>query len=239
MLIVLHPLFYFLLSGIYLVAKGTRKIWAIWAIFAYFFSISKPISFLIGHLEGKYPPNTTLSDSYDTSGIVNILVLGSGKNDDPRLKYQQRLSPVALMRLIEGVRLSILLPRAKLITSGSIGHGDKSQAQLMKETAVALGIRQDRIFIQEAIYNTRSEAEAYVSSFGKETPLILCTSAIHLPRAVAWFEAKGVKQIIAAPTDYLAPKSAKWHWQGLIPSIRNMDLWKQWLKEIIGMFLVK
>ena len=130
------------------------------------------------------------------------------------------------------------MPKAKLITSGPTGKGDKSQAQLMKETAIGLGIGQERIFVQEAVTNTQTEAAAYVSVFGTDTPLIVCTSAIHMARAVAWFEAKGVKRIIAAPTDFLAPKSVAFQWRSLLPSLKNLDLWQQWGKEVLGKQLI-
>lgn len=238
MILLLNPLFYFSGTAVYLYFKGTRKSWVIWILFAYIFSISTPISFLIHQVESQYPPNVALSAIKSQDSLVHVIVLGAGKNDDPRLQGPQRLSPVALMRLIEGVRISLQMPKAKLITSGPTGKGDKSQAQLMKETAMGLGIGQDRIFIQEAVTNTQTETAAYVSTFGTDTPLIVCTSAIHMPRAIAWFESKGVKHITAAPTDYLIPGSVAFQWRSLLPSLKNLDLWQQWGKEIVGKRLV-
>ncbi len=238
MLILLHPLLYFLAAAIYLFSKGTRTQWVIGVILAYILSISQPIRFLIRQLESKYAPNIALAALHAAGKPVHILVLGAGKNDDTRLLGAQRLAPVALVRLIEGVSICLKLPKAQLITSGPKGKGDKSQAHLMKETAIGLGIGQERIFVQEAVTNTQTEAAAYVSAFGTDTPLIVCTSAIHMPRAVAWFEANGVKQIIAAPTDYLAPKSIAFQWRSLLPSLKNLDLWQIWGKEVLGKQLI-
>ena len=238
MLVLLHPIFYFLVTAVYLYLNGTRKSWIFWVLFFYIFSISKPIGLLIRQIENEYPPNIALSAVSAQDSLVHIIVLGAGKNDDTRLQGPQRLSSVALMRLIEGVRICLQIPKAKLITSGPTGKGDKSQAQLMKETAIGLGIQQERIFIQEAVTNTQTEAEAYVAAFGTDAPLIVCTSAIHMARAVAWFEAKGVKRIIAAPTDYLAPKSVAFQWRSLLPSLKNLNLWQQWGKEVLGKQLI-
>ena len=238
MLILLHPLLYFLAAAIYLFSKGTRTQWVIWVILAYILSISQPIRFLIRQLESKHAPNLALAALHAADEAVHILVLGTGKNDDIRLQGAQRLAPVALMRLIEGVSICLKLPKAQLVTSGPKGKGDKSQALLMKETAISLGVQQERISVQESVTNTETEAAAYVAAFGTDTPLILCTSAIHMPRAVAWFKAKGVKHIIAAPTDYLAPKSVAFQWRSLLPSLKNMDLWQQWGKEIVGKQLI-
>ena len=235
---ILYPLVMFTFAfGVihFLVKRPKKKLYLIFGIILYITCLPFIPRALIFTLESKYPPiniNDLLNKKY------HILVLGAGKNDDTRLQFQQRLSPLALMRLIEGVRLCLQLSETQLITSGPKGKGDKSQAQLMKETAIALGVQQECISVQENVTNTETEAAAYLAAFGTDTPLIVCTSAIHMPRAVAWFEANGVKQIIAAPTDYLAPKSIAFQWRSLLPSLKNLDLWKLWGKEVLGKRLI-
>ena len=211
-----------------------RKAYRI-ALLLLFLVFSNPllINTLIAHHESEYLPLR----SADPTISYNILVLGAGKNDDNRLSGNQRLSEQALARLVEGVKWMKKLPYSKLIGSGPKETGDLSQAQLMAETATMLGIEPSRIFVQEDVHNTRTEAESYVRQFGTKTPLILCTSALHIPRAVKWFRACGVQEVIAAPAQYEAPHS-NMGWNAWVPSCSCFDKWQAYLKEVIGIMVV-
>lgn len=132
---------------------------------------------LIQRREFSYPPQPEIENK---SQDFYVVVLGAGKNDDKRLQGNQRLSRNATARLVEGVKWMHQLPNAQLITSGPQYDGDLSQAELMKQTAMLLGVDAERIHTQAEVFNTANEAKAYVANHGTQTPVILCTSAIHI-----------------------------------------------------------
>jgi uncharacterized SAM-binding protein YcdF (DUF218 family) len=198
----------------------------------FFFVMSIPIipKKLIQHREFLHAPQPLITDSLAT---YHIIVLGAGKNDDVRLEANQRMTTNATARLVEGVKWAHRLPNSLLIGSGPIVRGDISQAELMRQTSVLLGVEQSRIFVQEDVVNTATEARAYVEAFGTQTPLIVCTSALHIPRALKWFKYYGVETVHAAPAYYIAPAEPL-RLKAFIPSWSSFGLWQQWGKEVVG-----
>lgn len=196
----------------------------------WFFSCPVFIHHLVADFEFKYlpPQPACLAPRH-----YHILVLGAGKNNDTRLSANQRLSETALARLVEGVRWAHVFPTAQLIGSGPVGEGDRSQARLMTDTAERLGVAAHRLHVQEEVHNTQTEALAYVQRFGRDTPLILCTSALHLPRAVRFFQLAGVREVIPAPAQFTAPRK-KLTWEDWLPSFSSLGLWQAYAKERIG-----
>ena len=95
--------------------------------------------------------------------------------------------------------------------------------------------------MEEETYNTKTEAELYAQQyaqkFGKHNPLILCTSALHMKRAKAWFHYHGLRNIYPAPSHYKAPHAAvaldSW-----IPSMSSFFTWQEYLKEVLGTSMV-
>ena len=71
--------------------------------------------------------------------------------------------------------------------------------------------------------------------------MLLVTSAIHMPRAVAVFNKLGI-EVIPAPTDYLVPtelnQSLRATWQGqllsLLPEAESVSRFTQAMKEYVG-----
>ena len=82
---------------------------------------------------------------------------------------------------------------------------------------------------------------AYLYKQGK-APVILVTSAVHMPRSVALFQTQGI-QVIPAPSDFTVTQAG---WDDLthatlatqvvnwLPSIGNLDMTTNALKEYIG-----
>ena len=231
-----HPIPLFLGSALliyFFFRKHKKTAYLILALLALVSSLPIVVNTLIQDWESEF----AASPEVDPSRSYHILVLGAGKNDDTRLSGNQRLSEQALARLVEGVKWARRLPSSVLIGSGPIVDGDKSQALLMKETAMLLGVPEERLAVQEEVYDTGTEAAAYVRAFGIDTPLILCTSAIHLPRAVRLFQLQGVKEVIPAPAHYLAPRPKKMRFTAWVPSLRSFDKWQSYLKEVVGYHL--
>lgn len=88
-----------------------------------------------------------------------------------------------------------------VITSGFEGARKISDAQEAKERLIDLGVKQSDILVQSSPKSTYEEAVEIKKLIG-DKPLILVTSAIHMPRAMLIFKNQGVNAI-AAPTGFL------------------------------------
>jgi len=194
---------------------------------------------LVKNLEKQY---SQLSDSVikDLPDSVNIIVLGGGHSDDKNLTPNNQLSTAALGRLVEGIRIykktsgnRHQASGVKLIVSGYAGRSELSQAEVLYRTAIILGMDSSNIMISHLPSNTREEAEEYVNRFGRKKPLIIVTSAIHMPRAVMLFEKAGIKVIPAPANHILKYGSVKnpWRW---IPKSDNVQMLETALHEYAG-----
>ena len=187
-----------ILLGIFLKKRGTKVIIA-GAVILYLFS-SSPFGYLILRpLESQYPP---ISSSDLNKEVRWIVVLGGGSRDDKTLTPEDRLGDASLKRLLEGVRLSRLLPQARLVLSGGDYQGTAPVALVMQQVALDQGVARDRIILEATSSDTIEEANFLRDRLG-QAPFYLVTSASHMTRAMRMFIRSGT-QPIAAPTDFLA-----------------------------------
>ncbi len=165
----------------------------------------QPVRLAAGLLGKSYQPVLRETDAESPYAIV---VLGSGVEfpGDPQLPALTRLSDAARARLVEGVRLARLYPEARLITCG-YGFGSESCADAMAEAAIELGVEPDRIDRLDQVMDTQQEAET-VTRRSAGRPLIVVTTAVHMERAMEYFQQSGA-DAIASPCDYIAPPSAE------------------------------
>jgi uncharacterized SAM-binding protein YcdF (DUF218 family) len=133
-----------------------------------------------------------------------VVVLGGGHITDERLPPLARLTSSALLRLAEGIRLHRALPNTKLVLSGG-GDDALSHADTLAQAALSLGVSEEDMVLERSTVDTADEASKLVNIVGSDD-FILVTSALHMPRALALFKARGVDPI-AAPTDYVVRHS--------------------------------
>lgn len=171
----------------------------------------------------------------DTTRQYHIMVLGAGKVSDPMLPASAQLGGTVLARLVEGIRIYRQLPGARLISSASAGDSKTTQAKTVADAAVDLGVNSLDTLQLPGGYNTESEARAYAERFSTDSPLILVTSAVHMERAVFWFEYYGV-EVIPAPCDYRIKEDPddpeNWWW----PSFGKLELLRIWVHEEVGLW---
>ena len=163
------------------------------------FSYAPVGDLLLIPLEQHYP--SCIHAPQDTRFIY---VLGYGHTTDKDLPLTSQLNREAVIRLNEGIRLYRQLEgRAKLILSGYSGLFDPTPHALMqKRLALALGIPSEDIIIVPTAKDTEDEAYA-ARKIAQDAPLILVTSAYHMPRALIWFE-KARLHPLPAPTYHQA-----------------------------------
>jgi uncharacterized SAM-binding protein YcdF (DUF218 family) len=240
--ILLNPLTIFwlaLLTGLFLYYRGVKGIGQGTLIGAltwlFLISVSPLPVYLVQQRESRFPVLWELPEQSDS---LHILLLGGGHTLSPDLPPNDQLSSQALARLSEGVRLKQQLPEAKLIGSGNSQSKRTPQAAVLMNTAVALGISPLDTLQNIRPYNTETEAFTYAKRFGTDTPLILVTSAVHMPRALYWFERAGV-QAIPAPTDHWVkpdPQKSPYNWK---PSAIKIQMTGALLHEWAGMVYAK
>jgi uncharacterized SAM-binding protein YcdF (DUF218 family) len=130
------------------------------------------------------------------------VVLGGGSREDKALTPEDRLGDASLKRLLEGVRLSRLLPQSQLVLSGGDYQGISPDALVMQQVALEHGVARTRIILETASRDTTDQALFLKDRLG-QAPFYLVTSASHMTRARRMFIRSGT-QPIAAPTDFQA-----------------------------------
>jgi|TARA_E500000178_G_scaffold333957_1_gene369404 uncharacterized SAM-binding protein YcdF (DUF218 family) len=167
--------------------------------------------------------------------IDKIVVLGCDINPNPALSANSQLGNCALTRLVEGIRLANIYPRAQLIVSGG-GYEKITNSALMNKTAISLGINKNRIVQNPNAMDTAQEA-AFLASKLVDYNTALVTSVSHMPRAINLFNAQGVAAIPAA-TDYHNFAAYPWYKQ-LIPNAKALLVVTQFAHEVVGDVWIK
>ena len=244
--ILLDPLlvfWLFLLAGGAFYFRPSKKIghWIVgFGLFWLFVISTTPVPvYLTAKRERRYHQLTQQSyTSLRASQPQHIMVLGAGHSNAPNFTVQNRLSEPALKRLLEGIRLKQQIPTAKLVCSGYSSSGRQSQAEAFAALAIELGVSPQDTLLQPKAFNTEAEARTYAQRFGKDTPLILVTSALHMPRAMFWFRHYGLDPI-PAPTNYLVMPDPGYETFTWGPSTRKIAMTRKLLHEYAGMLYAK
>ncbi len=183
---------------------------------------------LVRVLERRYPAYIVASRAeIPTSTAPFIAVLGGHANLDPAVPVTSHISSSLLARLAEGIRLYHQTPGSKLILSGYSGS-----AEGMSSIAQALGVNPQDILLTPEPRDTEEEARR-ISSLAGKAPLILVTSAIHMPRAMGLFRKLGVEPQ-PAPADYLAPQYPL-ETDNLFPNAAQLNKSQIAIYEILGL----
>ena len=213
--------------------------WLLGVTAAWFLMISTPWvpNAVLNSLEDRYSP-LFIEDFEDRDLEFHIIVLGGGHGFDDRLPPNSLLSTNALMRLNEGIRLHRQLPNSKLVLSGSTSTpGRTTQAEMLQNTAILLGVNEANTLIQMEPANTHQEAQVYASNYGNSHPVILVTSAAHMPRAMFLFDKFGI-EATPSPANFRLKGSWKRKRMGL-PSMNNINNLNAALSEYAGIFQAK
>ncbi len=207
------------------------------------FITSNPLvsNWLVSTLEGRYlPPNPM-----PTADAIVVLGGATEPALAPRPWVEVREQGD---RILYAAHLYSQKRAPKLILSGGRiswrgGSSDPSEADDMKEFATAMAVPDSAIILEGESLNTRQNAVNIQKILTAQSlqSVLLVTSAIHMPRAVAIFNKIGI-QVIPAPTDYLVPselnQSLKATWQGqlltLLPEAESVSRFTQAMKEYVG-----
>jgi uncharacterized SAM-binding protein YcdF (DUF218 family) len=113
-----------------------------------------------------------------------------------------------------------------------------SEARAMATFIVDLGVPAQAMVLEEASRTTRQNAtfSAALLKASGINRILLVTSALHMPRAVALFTAQGL-QVIPAPTDFEASQPPPPGLLAWLPDAMALDGSGRAIKEIVGKFV--
>ncbi|MBR8845318.1 MULTISPECIES: ElyC/SanA/YdcF family protein [Pseudoalteromonas] len=198
------PLSLVALMGLMFFIAKTRKgpYIAVWLVLLTTWSISTP--YVAQHIIEWDKGTLTAFNPSRHKNIDRIVVLGCNLYPDDSLPSNAQLGSCGLARLVEGIRLANIYPKAQLYVSG-YGYGNATSAGLMAKTAQSLGISATRIKQNHNAKDTADEAKMLAPVL-VDYDVALVTSASHMKRAKNLFEAQGV-EVFPAPTEFYNFKS--------------------------------
>jgi uncharacterized SAM-binding protein YcdF (DUF218 family) len=187
---------------------------------------------LLRPLENRYPTPTQSAMAQH----VGLIVLG-GATDRPDVYQAHGQVPLgdAAERMTVPVGLMRQHPQLQLVFSGGEGRlfaTGVSEAQLAKVFYEEQGADMSRVSLEGASRTTRENARQVATLLGErcQQPWLLVTSAWHMPRAMAEFEAVGCK-VTAYPVDFRTGAATDWTEYSLAHSLLR---WQTALHEWLG-----
>lgn len=192
-----------LLAGIVLVALGRKRLGMaanIVAALTLGLCAFSSLGFLIIRpLEDRFTRPAEMPATIDA-----IIVLGGSTH--ARVSTARGVSELneAGDRLTEAVVLARRYPQARIIFSGGAGILDQGEAEAAtaERFFLAMGIERERLVLEGESRNTDENAELTAAMMGDVSgPVMLVTSAFHMPRSVGLFRRVGI-EVVPWPTDY-------------------------------------
>ncbi|HOJ52257.1 MAG TPA: ElyC/SanA/YdcF family protein [Syntrophales bacterium] len=218
-------------------SRKQGKIILILGIITLILSSFEPITDrVVAILERKYPPLTEEAIK-KLPPVKYICVLGGGTNPNPGRPFTSQLSRSSMVRLVEAVRIYRHLPGSKMILSGGAVFTDPPEAIVFSHVAQILSVPREAIIIEAQSRDTADQAK-WVKSIVSDSPVIVVTSALHMPRSVALFEQLGLK-VIPAPTDYRTTGKAANPIKRFFPSPDSLLNLESAVHELLGLAWIK
>lgn len=186
---------------------------------------------LMSPIESQYVPYVKTETLVDY-----IVVLGCRHTSTPKLPVTSQLGTCSLQRMVEALRIYHLHPEARIITSGYSGSDKRSNAEVVKQALVLLGVPAQKVMTENFPKDTEEEA-LLISPRVLGTQVVLVTNADHMPRSMNYFEAQGVNAI-AAPTGYwVKDLNADKNWPYYLPNGRKLEQTTTAWYETLGLIV--
>ena len=190
---------------------------------------------LLRSLESQYKaPNLMQSGPY-----AGLIVLG-GAIGSPRVYKAHGQVPLgdAAERMTLPIGLMRKFPNFELFFSGGEGRlvpKGTTEAELAKMFYEEQGLDMNRVTLESKARNTRENARQVAALLGErcKQPWLLVTSAWHMPRSMAEFEATGCN-VTAYPVDFHTSEESSWTDYSMVGSLAA---WQKALHEYLGMFV--
>jgi uncharacterized SAM-binding protein YcdF (DUF218 family) len=152
----------------------------------YFLSIKPVSNILVYSLECQYQsPSQEVLEEVDI-----VVVLGGGVMSSGGFRKSPEASGATYSRVFNGVKIFRQSGAKVLVLSGAGGQrDDETNADVMKDIAIALGIPENKITTEGKSRNTMEHAVELVKLFPLEERrrIDVVSSALHMPRTVQAF----------------------------------------------------
>ena len=189
-----------------------------------------------GMLENRYP----YLPAEEMPAADAIVVLG-GNTANNRPNWFESYDPeTAVARIDRAAELYRAGRAPRVVLSGGALEGDVSEAQGMAHGLRQMGVPESALLLENHSRNTYENAgltRERLEQNGIRTVLVV-TSALHMPRAMAVFHKQGVA-VVAAPNPpqiVLPPDPALRKWW---PDARTMDASRSIIKEYVGLMVYR
>jgi uncharacterized SAM-binding protein YcdF (DUF218 family) len=190
--------------------------------------------FLMGTLEQEFRPRA-MSVMGEADAIV---VLGGATRGDTHMGTLPDLNQQA-DRLVYAAALYKAGKAPLIVLSGGSQGDARPEAQLMRETLVVMGVPTRDMLLEGASRDTHDNAlyTAVVLNGKGVRKILLVTSAFHMRRAAALFEAQGF-EVVPTPTDYQrlvsTPVLPRW-----LPTVDDLSRTTIALREYVGFWVYR
>ncbi|MBO6673519.1 MAG: YdcF family protein [Rhizobiales bacterium] len=210
-----------LLTALWASWRGWRKI-ATWVLVSLVVAVTLVGFVPVGHLwlaplENRFSTNPGLAGPPSA-----IIVLGGGEDIRTSAAWNAQNVNSAGDRILHAIRRANDFPETPVLFTGGAFDptGDPlfvGSAERVGEMLQASGVAPERVNIG-AVARTTAEHPADITAFLEEqgyeptaeAPLLLITSAFHMPRAIGVLCAAGFEHIVADPTDHRTVPGARW-----------------------------
>jgi uncharacterized SAM-binding protein YcdF (DUF218 family) len=171
--------------------------------------------------------------------FAGVIVLG-GATGDPGVFKAHGQVPLgsAAERMTAPIPLMRKFPNLELIFSGGEGRllpKGTTEAELARVFFEEQGVDMSRVTVESKSRNTRENALFVAKLLGErcKQSWLLITSASHMPRSMAEFEAVGCN-VTAYPVDFQTGEETPWTEYSMAGSLMA---WQTALHELLGMFV--
>jgi len=195
-------------------------------------------------LEYRYP-------SQEDYPIVDVAVVLGGGTEPAVLPRPSVEVNSAGDRVLYAAQLYREGKAGKLLLSGGeiswLNEGSTTPAEDMADLLEFIGVPQEALVLETESKNTYENAlySAEILNTMEVDRILMVTSALHMPRAVALFEKQGL-EVIPVPVDYNITEDAsapdgtsrlQLKFMDIIPQSGNLSLTTNALKEYLGYFV--
>jgi len=169
-----------------------------------------------------------------------IVVLGGNTANGRRNWFQPYDKDTAIVRVDTATELYHAGRAPKIVLSGGALEGDVSEAQGMAHIMKQQGVPDHALLLENAsrtTYENATQTEEELKEHGFKR-VLLVTSALHMPRAMAAFSKQGVYAIPApTPPQIVLPSDGSitpW-----LPHMRTLDASRSIIKEYAGLLVYR
>ena len=233
-LVLVHLVSHALAAALFRLRKTGGALIVAGLLWALAWSLPATSLWLGGALESRYPHlKPTESPTADA-----IVVLGGNTANGRANWFLPYDKDTAVVRVDTAAQLYLAGRAPKVVLSGGALEGDVSEARGMAHAIRQQGVPESALILENASRTTYENAaltedQLKTRGIGK---VLLVTSALHMPRAMAAFSKQGVVAIAApAPPQIVAPADGSLNpW---LPDQRTFDASRSIIKEYAGLFV--